>query len=638
MNLNNKIMIYNRISIIVFLLLCAVSFLSSCVKEDIAETSVIRDSETLKAVTHAYIEEEVPEETRANLKFDETNKVMHFTWEKDDCLLLFNKSIALDGSQNLAYAEYSLKTIVDDNTALFSGGGFNLATGYEYFAFTPYEAVLNNGSRQDVTNLELSYEGQHQSENNNSDHLGAYDYQVAMSSLGDDGKLNFDFEHLSATLRIKMKITDDEAKSRGYKTLSLYTADNFDFKMTRTINLLQDVKSSSDYHPTFDAVTAKSGGSVKHVITLDLGEDGNGIVPDEDGILCMYLSIPCSSELYNNGSPRTIYAEVTPVDDTAPHYNISFLAKDYEGGTCYTIGRQAVKSGQATLQVYVERAWQRGYLSDNTASAKNANSRDVIGDPGSEDSFIYPTCLMIYPCVDGNPITPVSFTGITKDKWKEDGTRLQYREPIYLNLGVTPTSRVCAYVVASNGESLTVSDVNTGIDYGEDEVYQMTFTLPKSCDNTAWTNNQTMLKNLYSTPYVEDSHNGLSNDMTNLNLIACLYHVACKIDLNWESNDNMKLNTCSVKNLLRTGKLFLPTDNSPITTGGDSYSHTMNNMENIFGRNYFFAIQQKSGDVFPLTVTWSYDDSKSSSKSDKIQLHPSEGDGFTSWFKINRKW
>lgn len=632
--INTMTCVLTQISIILSLI--------SCVSNDSLDSTVMRDTETLSVMTKAFTEEEVPEETRSTLEFDETNKELLFSWQEGDKLMLFNKSTALDGSENVACAAYSLKTIVNSNSAIFSGGGFDLSNGYDYFAFTPYDGLIKDGSMQDVSSpVQLSYENQKQTANKSTDHLGKFDYQAAMSYVGSDGKLTFDFEHLSAILRIKMKITDTDAKKRAYKALTLYTTDNYDFKMVRAVRLVKNAESPSDYHPAFDDVTSESGASVLHSITLELGENGAGIVPDDNGILCMYIAIPGSSELYNNGSPRTIYADVTPVDDTAPHYNISFLAKDYKGGTCYTIGRPAVESGKATLQVYVERAWQNGSVyiqGDSNAKSADITRSASVGDPGNDAACDLPTNLIIYVSIDGHPMQKQSVTKISASDWKVDGTRLQYRQPINIDLNVVPVSSVRAYVMAYNDEAFYTSKISYGVDIDESVLRNMELEFkPKSEDDVK----QSILKNLYSTPYVEGSNNGLSTDMSNLNLIACLYHVACKVDLNWELDDGMKLTNYTVKKLRKTGKFFMPTANESISSGGDSYSFDTVAKNEINGRSSFYAIQQINGNgKFPLSVTWtetSDGSSKNKPIAETINLQPSD-DRTTSWFRINRKW
>ena len=628
---------------------CAILLFTACATDNLADSqnpASIYPGTLTASVSEFKQDGEDADDTRSSLTYDNDSKTMLFSWEEGDKLMLMSKSAAMSASDNMTCAEYKLKSFVDDNTAVFSGGGFRLSDSDDYFAFTPYDALIKDNRMQDVSApVELSYEGQTQTSNYNSDHIGNYDFMTSMSCLGDDGRITFGFSHLSAVLRIKMKISDDDAKKRAYKALTLYTADNYDFRMSRTVSLIQDAATSSDYHPSFISGVGTTDDSYLHTITLNLGENGEGIVPDDDGILCMYLAIPASSELYNDGYPRTIYADVTPVDDTAPHYNISFLAKDYVGGTCYTIGRQAVESGKATLQVYVDRAWQHGSVcvSDNASAKSSVITRSALpGDPGYDDQYDCPTKLTVYLCIDGHPMQKQTISDIPASYWKENGTKLQYTQPIYITLPTLPTDSVRAYVIASNDLEFNTSSVSLGSDKDEETVRDMTFSFKSS---SKWDTKQQILKNLYSTPYVEGSHNGLSTDLSNLNLIACLYHVACKIDLNWEMQNEMKLAGCTIKNLLKEGSIFLPADNADITSGGDTYSPSLILTNKTNGRACFFTAQQKdSAGEFPLSVSITKssdgDASDKSAKSENVKftLQPSFNDGMTSWFRINTKW
>lgn len=116
---------------------------------------------------------------------------------------------------------------VGTNTCVFTGGGWALkastsTTTYTYTAYTPFDRSYY--LRKDNTSLPFSMLGQKQVGNNNSDHLGAYDLQIANGDTPTSGKINFAFQHRVAIVR--MDITAPNAaywKSITLKSLAEFT-------------------------------------------------------------------------------------------------------------------------------------------------------------------------------------------------------------------------------------------------------------------------------------------------------------------------------------------------------------------------------------------------------------------------------
>ena len=150
-------------------------------------------------------------------------------WAKGDTIGIFPSA----GGDQLSFP------IIDGigtNTCVFTGGGWALkpstaSTTYTYTAYTPFNR--NYYSLKDNTALPVSMVGQKQTGNNNSDHLGAYDLQIANGDTPINGKISFAFQHKVAIVR--MDITAPCAAS--WKSITLNSTAAFTTKATMNLSL-----------------------------------------------------------------------------------------------------------------------------------------------------------------------------------------------------------------------------------------------------------------------------------------------------------------------------------------------------------------------------------------------------------------
>lgn len=95
--------------------------------------------------------------------------------------------------------------------ANFTGGGWALKPSATYSAYCP----LIGQFYLDKTQIPFCLEGQIQVGNNNTDHIGKYDYMIAVNnSVNDQGCVNFDFQHLVEVLHLKITMPDAGAYSK----------------------------------------------------------------------------------------------------------------------------------------------------------------------------------------------------------------------------------------------------------------------------------------------------------------------------------------------------------------------------------------------------------------------------------------
>ena len=130
-----------------------------------------------------------------------------FSWASNDTIGIFPD----EGSQ----VYFPMESGAGTNTASFTGGGWALKSSSKYAAYYP----LRGEFYLDKKNIPLSYEGQIQTGNGTTGHLGAYDYMGAVATIPEDGNVNFGFKHLGAL--VQLNIPMDNACTLENLTLSV---------------------------------------------------------------------------------------------------------------------------------------------------------------------------------------------------------------------------------------------------------------------------------------------------------------------------------------------------------------------------------------------------------------------------------
>ena len=161
-----------------------------------------------------------------------------FTWNEDDVIGIFPDK----GDQ----VSFAMEEGAGTQTATFSGGGWALKSSAKYAAYYPH--VYEN---RDLTAIPVSYLGQTQNGNANTDHIGAYDFMAAGVSTPENGAVAFDMQHLGAL--VQLTITVPEPSTLSKVVLSTVSTN---FTRTGTIDLKADTPSiTADTRANFIEVT-----------------------------------------------------------------------------------------------------------------------------------------------------------------------------------------------------------------------------------------------------------------------------------------------------------------------------------------------------------------------------------------------
>ena len=171
--------------------LCLLSIVTfvACSEDAIVEQTLDNGIINKVSITGADFKNE--DGTRSSVSIGESGA--SFTWSENDTVGIFPNK----GSQ----AEFAMSEGVGTQTATFSGGGWALKSSATYSAYYPY-----NFYNRDMTKIPVSYVGQTQNGNNNTDHIGAYDFMAASVATPSNGAVAFDMQHLGCLVQLKITV------------------------------------------------------------------------------------------------------------------------------------------------------------------------------------------------------------------------------------------------------------------------------------------------------------------------------------------------------------------------------------------------------------------------------------------------
>ena len=178
---------------------------------------------------------------------------MKFTWGSGENVVVFGKEV------NSREADAALLRTLTSGAASskLESKGFQLMDGINYYAYIP-------ASKFDITtsvkSIPLTFEGQRQTANNNTDHLKSYDYACAQATKASGANsLEFSLKNQVGWIVVEHLFTEE---TKGVTSLTLSTTD----KLFTSICKLDATSSTIKYN------------SYNTSLTLDLGKtNGAGI-------------------------------------------------------------------------------------------------------------------------------------------------------------------------------------------------------------------------------------------------------------------------------------------------------------------------------------------------------------------------
>lgn len=451
-----------------------------------------------------------------------------------------------------------------------------------------YSIFPYNEQETNKDNVHFDFSGQRQTANGTYAHLATYDYNVSRAECQRTDNVRFEFKHVASVIRFKLTLPKD-AGTCTFKRLELKTTDGTFYQTTRVCDLVNAGENQGeDYKPAFIDVAdddvyknndPKQGEDYDDLFYVDLGTDAtHGITVNGGATLTVYITIPAS-----NLKDKSVVATLIPLDEktTKYYYTGALAGKDFLPGYAYGYAATVKETSMVSVRLKVNTRWQLGNKVEET--------RAVNGDPGVEDVFDKPTNIVVYTCVDGKLKAINNITGIPATKWTVKDEIYEYSDEIYPDIpNIQDVKSIHVYAYASNKPVTATGTSAIAIGVDEKVIQNATFT----------STDQSVLKNLYSLPYHTGANWEGSLPLDNPSVSATLYHVAAKVDLQWGvENTSTTIGGFDVRYLLDKGYLFKPAENT--SAGTKTYSYKTTTGTKYYGRDYFYAIQQKD---FPLSV------------------------------------
>lgn len=236
-------------------------------------------------------------ETRSSVTIGEDGA--SFAWAEDDVIGIFPDK----GDQ----VSFAMDEGAGTQTATFSGGGWALKSSAKYAAYYPH--VYEN---RDLTAIPVSYVGQTQNGNGNTDHIGAYDFMAAGVSTPENGAVAFDMLHLGALVQLTITVPEPSTLTKVVLTSST------EFTETGTIDLTANT-------PTINADTQSN--------TFEIALDNVTTTETNENVAVYFMVAPV--DLTDNELKATIHF----ADESTCEVELS--GKNFEAGKAYRLSAEA---------------------------------------------------------------------------------------------------------------------------------------------------------------------------------------------------------------------------------------------------------------------------------------------------------
>lgn len=245
-----------------------------------------------------------------------TESGMSFAWSNTDTIGIYPER----GDQVC----FPIAVGTENNYAWFDGGGWALKPSSKYAAYYPFNKANYFRSNQSII---LNYDGQKQSGNATTNHLGAYDFMAANATIPENGEVALAFKHINSVLQLKIIMP----QAANLTSLALVAEENV-LPSQCSLNLLTIPASLTP---------VKS----ENTIFLDLV---NITVSKKGEQITLYMIIP-PTDLTGK------YLIARLLDDKGNSYSATLTGKNFEAGMAYSFDVEATIS-EATTDVTLKSA------------------------------------------------------------------------------------------------------------------------------------------------------------------------------------------------------------------------------------------------------------------------------------------
>ena len=250
--------------------------------------------------------------TRSSVSITENSASL--LWDEDDVIGIFPN----EGDQ----VSFAMSQGAGTQTATFSGGGWALKSSATYAAYYPH--VYEN---RDMTKIPVSYVGQTQNGNNNTDHIGAYDFMAASVATPSNGAVAFDMQHLGCLVQLTVNVAEPS------KLIRVTLVADVDFVQTGTIDLSAETP----------AINAKSSSK-----SLRIGLSNIVTTKAFEEVTIYFMMAPI--DLTN----KTLKAVIEK--DNYYYQEIELTGKKFEAGKAYRLAANMVSEEESPTVIDVATA------------------------------------------------------------------------------------------------------------------------------------------------------------------------------------------------------------------------------------------------------------------------------------------
>lgn len=266
----------------------------ACSQDIVVEnTQNLNDGDAINQICITGKDFQIDDDTRSSVTIGESGA--SFAWDEDDVIGIFPDK----GDQ----VSFAMEQGAGTQTATFTGGGWALKSSAKYAAYYPH--VYEN---RDLTKIPVSYVGQTQDGNGNTDHIGAYDFMAASVTTPSNGAVAFDMQHLGALVQLTITVPEPSALTK----IELSSLSNF--TQTGTINLTAE-------RPVITADTQSN--------TFEIALNNVATTKANENVIVYFMTVPI--DLSQSELTATIYFS----DQTTREAKI--IGKNFEAGKAYRL-------------------------------------------------------------------------------------------------------------------------------------------------------------------------------------------------------------------------------------------------------------------------------------------------------------
>lgn len=285
----------------------------ACSQDIVVEnTQTVNDCDVINQICITGKDFQIDDDTRSSVTIGESGA--SFAWDEDDVIGIFPDK----GDQ----VSFAMEQGVGTQTATFTGGGWALKSSAKYAAYYPH--VYEN---RDLTKIPVSYVGQTQNGNANTDHIGAYDFMAASVTTPSNGAVAFDMQHLGALVQLTVNVAEPS------ELIRISLSSETDFVLSGTIDL-------STTTPTVNATRWSKSFTIglSNIITTK---------PDEEVVI--YFMMPPVD--FTNKSLKAVIEK-----DNYYYQEIELIGKKFEAGKAYRLAANMVSEEESPIVIDVATA------------------------------------------------------------------------------------------------------------------------------------------------------------------------------------------------------------------------------------------------------------------------------------------